>query len=147
MHYETIFEGMCDLYHTGAMKSPSRVVMLETSDSYIPECAVGFPQLPPCRELGVSDVLRWKMQAWYSAGVLVILLRFVTRVRTVGLVGFRGDDYLSLLVRYHGVHPITRGSRSLPAGSAVPGALHDVPRHCGVHLSFRVGVGGQRGQH
>jgi hypothetical protein len=56
------------------MRSPSHVVMLETSDSYIPECAV-----------------------WYSTGVLVIFLRFATRIRTVGLAGFRGDDYLCIL--------------------------------------------------
>ncbi|KAH6652430.1 hypothetical protein BKA67DRAFT_573979 [Truncatella angustata] len=56
------------------MEGPSSVVSLPKDDSYVPECF-----------------------AWYTVGVLVILLRFATRVRTVGLSGFRGDDYLAIL--------------------------------------------------
>ncbi|GJC79731.1 hypothetical protein ColLi_02569 [Colletotrichum liriopes] len=35
-------------------------------------------------------------QAWYAIGVFIILLRLAVRVRTVGIRGFRGDDYLAL---------------------------------------------------
>ncbi|KAK6066309.1 hypothetical protein SCUP234_11103 [Seiridium cupressi] len=56
------------------MESPSSVVDLPHDDSYVPECL-----------------------AWYSIGTLVILLRFITRLRIVGLAGFRGDDYLAIL--------------------------------------------------
>ncbi|KAK9800066.1 hypothetical protein SCARD494_01859 [Seiridium cardinale] len=56
------------------MESPSSVVDLPHDDSYVPECL-----------------------AWYSIGILVILLRFITRLRIVGLAGFRGDDYLAIL--------------------------------------------------
>ncbi|KAI1841658.1 hypothetical protein JX266_012123 [Neoarthrinium moseri] len=56
------------------MESPSSVVQLPQDSSYIPEC------------LG-----------WYGAGVLIIILRYATRLRTVGLAGFRGDDYLAFL--------------------------------------------------
>ncbi|KAK2054081.1 hypothetical protein LY76DRAFT_465759, partial [Colletotrichum caudatum] len=33
----------------------------------------------------------------YAIGVFVILLRYAVRIRTVGVAGFRGDDYLALL--------------------------------------------------
>lgn len=39
-------------------------------------------------------------QAWYAIGVFIILLRFAVRIRTVGIRGFRGDDYLALPVSY-----------------------------------------------
>ncbi|TQN67090.1 hypothetical protein CSHISOI_08331 [Colletotrichum shisoi] len=35
-------------------------------------------------------------QAWYAIGVFVILLRYAVRLRTVGIHGLRGDDYLAL---------------------------------------------------
>ena len=36
--------------------------------------------------------------ALYGVGVAVILLRFATRIKTVGFRGFQGDDFFSLLV-------------------------------------------------
>ncbi|KAI0176845.1 hypothetical protein BJ166DRAFT_9357 [Pestalotiopsis sp. NC0098] len=56
------------------MESPSSAVTLPKADYYIPEC-----------------------MAWYGFGVLIIMLRYATRIRTVGLRGFRGDDYLALV--------------------------------------------------
>ncbi|KAH9895358.1 hypothetical protein F4778DRAFT_746435 [Xylariomycetidae sp. FL2044] len=56
------------------MRSPSPIVPLPKDDSYLPECF-----------------------AWYAIGVITIILRYVTRIRTVGISGFRGDDYLALL--------------------------------------------------
>lgn len=41
-------------------------------------------------------------QAWYTLGVLILILRHVVRLRTVGIRGYQGDDYLSILV----CHPI-----------------------------------------
>ncbi|KAK6217172.1 cation diffusion facilitator 1 protein [Colletotrichum tabaci] len=35
-------------------------------------------------------------QTWYAIGVFVILLRYAVRLRTVGIHGLRGDDYLAL---------------------------------------------------
>ncbi|KZL68578.1 cation diffusion facilitator 1 protein, partial [Colletotrichum incanum] len=55
------------------MRGPSPNVQLEQDDSYLPEV--------------------W---AWYAIGVFIILLRFAVRIRTVGIRGFRGDDYLAL---------------------------------------------------
>ncbi|KAF3764232.1 hypothetical protein M406DRAFT_232985, partial [Cryphonectria parasitica EP155] len=37
-------------------------------------------------------------KAWFVFGVLVISLRYVVRIRTVGIRNFAGDDYLMLLV-------------------------------------------------
>ena len=39
-------------------------------------------------------------ESWilYGIGVFVILLRWIVRIRTVGLKNFQGDDYLSLVV-------------------------------------------------
>ncbi|KAK1722269.1 uncharacterized protein BDZ83DRAFT_432771 [Colletotrichum acutatum] len=59
------------------MLEPSPNVHLEKDDSYLPEV--------------------W---AWYAIGVFIILLRFAVRIRTVGIRGFRGDDYLALPVSY-----------------------------------------------
>jgi len=36
--------------------------------------------------------------ALYGIGAVVLLLRFATRLKTVGLRGFQGDDYMSILV-------------------------------------------------
>ena len=33
----------------------------------------------------------------YSIGIAILLLRFATRLKTVGLRGFQGDDYMSIL--------------------------------------------------
>ncbi|WQF88339.1 hypothetical protein CDEST_13353 [Colletotrichum destructivum] len=55
------------------MRGPSSNVQLEQDDSYLPEV--------------------W---AWYAIGVFVILLRYAVRLRTVGIHGLRGDDYLAL---------------------------------------------------
>ncbi|KAI1339081.1 hypothetical protein F5Y15DRAFT_93416 [Xylariaceae sp. FL0016] len=56
------------------MRSPSAIVQLPKDDSYVPECF-----------------------AWYVIGTVVIILRYVTRIRTVGFRGFRGDDYLAVV--------------------------------------------------
>ncbi|KAH8672650.1 hypothetical protein BGZ60DRAFT_282835 [Tricladium varicosporioides] len=39
-------------------------------------------------------------EAWalYGIGAVVLLLRFATRIKTVGFKGFQGDDYMSILV-------------------------------------------------
>ncbi|KAK1995755.1 hypothetical protein LX36DRAFT_150633 [Colletotrichum falcatum] len=58
------------------MRGPSPNVHLEQDDTYLPEI--------------------W---TWYAIGVLVIVLRYAVRIRTVGIDGFRGDDYLALLRR------------------------------------------------
>ncbi|KAF6817946.1 hypothetical protein CSOJ01_02083 [Colletotrichum sojae] len=55
------------------MRGPSPNVHLETDDTYLPEV--------------------W---TWYAIGVFVILLRWAVRIRTVGIRGFRGDDWLAL---------------------------------------------------
>ncbi|KAL0942842.1 uncharacterized protein CTRU02_200728 [Colletotrichum truncatum] len=55
------------------MRGPSPDVHLEQDDTYLPEV--------------------W---AWYAIGVFVILLRYAVRLRTVGIRGFRGDDWLAL---------------------------------------------------
>jgi hypothetical protein len=39
------------------------------------------------------------VQTWYAIGVLVISMRYVVRVRTVGIHNFAGDDYITILVR------------------------------------------------
>ncbi|KAI0470990.1 hypothetical protein GGR56DRAFT_124589 [Xylariaceae sp. FL0804] len=56
------------------IQTPSSAVDLPKDPKYVPECF-----------------------AWYTIGVLVIILRYVTRIRTVGFAGFRGDDYLAIL--------------------------------------------------
>ncbi|KAK1561743.1 uncharacterized protein LY79DRAFT_173697 [Colletotrichum navitas] len=56
------------------MWETSADVHLEKDDTYLPEV--------------------W---AWYAMGAFVILLRYVVRIRTVRISGFRGDDYLALL--------------------------------------------------
>ena len=109
------FDGGSDFHDTGAMRSPSHIVVLETSDSYIPECAVCHLRLPAAGYLGVSEVLIWQTQAWYTVGVIVIILRVITRIRTVGIARFRGDDYLAFLVCCRGGHPTFRGGECLPA--------------------------------
>ncbi|KAF1343734.1 hypothetical protein BDV97DRAFT_403328 [Delphinella strobiligena] len=35
--------------------------------------------------------------AWYVVGMVIILTRFAVRIRTVGLKGFQGDDYMSMM--------------------------------------------------
>lgn len=37
-------------------------------------------------------------QAWYVLGTLILILRHAVRLRTVGLRGYQGDDYLSIVV-------------------------------------------------
>lgn len=39
-----------------------------------------------------------QLQTWYALGVLILILRHIVRLRTVGLQGYQGDDYLSILV-------------------------------------------------
>ena len=51
-------------------------VQLASSSSYLIEC--------------------W---TWYVLGMLIILLRYAVRLRTVGLRGFEGDDYVAFIVR------------------------------------------------
>jgi hypothetical protein len=53
---------------------PSSQVTLPKDGSYLPE-----------------------LWALYGIGVVVILLRWAVRIRTVGIKGFQGDDYLSIL--------------------------------------------------
>lgn len=55
----------------------------------------------------ISDMLADKyddptylQESWilYGIGVFALLLRWIVRIRTVGLTGFQGDDYLSIVV-------------------------------------------------
>lgn len=46
-----------------------------------------------------------QLQTWYALGVLILILRHVVRLRTVGLQGYQGDDYLSILVCHFIVAP------------------------------------------
>lgn len=41
-----------------------------------------------------------RQQTWYAFGVLILVLRHIVRLRTVGVRGYQGDDYLSILVRH-----------------------------------------------
>lgn len=34
---------------------------------------------------------------WYGIGLLIITLRYIARIRSVGFRGFQGDDYIALL--------------------------------------------------
>lgn len=45
-------------------------------------------------------LLQFLREVWalYAIGVTTILLRFATRIKTVGFVGFQGDDYMNILV-------------------------------------------------
>jgi hypothetical protein len=52
-------------------------VLLASDDSFLIEC--------------------W---TWYGLGCLIILLRYVVRLRTVGFRGFEGDDYIAFLVSF-----------------------------------------------
>ncbi|KAH6690273.1 hypothetical protein F5X68DRAFT_68579 [Plectosphaerella plurivora] len=54
-----------------AIQSPGPAVELETDSTYLPEV--------------------WSL---YAIGVIVILVRIAVRLRTVGVRGFHGDDYL-----------------------------------------------------
>lgn len=56
--------------------APSAAVRISKSNSYLPEITVE-----------------------YVLGVLTIFLRWAVRLRTVGLGGFCGDDWLAVLVR------------------------------------------------
>jgi hypothetical protein len=40
------------------------------------------------------------MEVWalYGLGMIILLLRFAVRIRTVGIRGFQGDDFFALLV-------------------------------------------------
>jgi hypothetical protein len=38
------------------------------------------------------------LQSWYGIGVFFIFLRYAVRLRTVGIRGFHGDDYLNIPV-------------------------------------------------
>lgn len=44
--------------------------------------------------------VRFPPEVWieYGIGVLVLLLRYFTRWKTVGFKGWEGDDYLALVV-------------------------------------------------
>ncbi|KAG8157988.1 hypothetical protein KVR01_012260 [Diaporthe batatas] len=53
---------------------PSSAVKLETNGGYVPEI--------------------W---TWYALGILILILRHVVRLRTVGIQGYQGDDYLSII--------------------------------------------------
>lgn len=46
-----------------------------------------------------DNVRKFLPEVWalYGIGMAVLLLRFVTRLKTVGLKGFQGDDYMSIL--------------------------------------------------
>ncbi|GJC98719.1 kinesin-like protein [Colletotrichum higginsianum] len=60
-------------------------------------------------------------QAWYAIGVLVILLRYAVRLRTVGIHGLRGDDYLALPITYY-----TGGNIDITADMVPKLSDHDV---------------------
>jgi hypothetical protein len=40
----------------------------------------------------------YEVWAEYAIGILILFLRFVVRLKTVGVRGFQGDDYFSMLV-------------------------------------------------
>lgn len=82
---------------------PSSAVTLETNEGYVPEIWVGGSQhTNNSKEAqlvhGRNQLIR--QQTWYALGVLILVLRHIVRLRTVGVRGYQGDDYLSILVRH-----------------------------------------------
>lgn len=68
-------------------------IHLEKDASFLREIWVGHHQ---------STFLRQSLtlfaQAWFIIGLITITLRYVVRIRTVGLRGLVGDDYITILV-------------------------------------------------
>lgn len=62
------------------------------------------------------------------------MMRYATRLRTVGLEGFRGDDYLALVVR-------TTRSQDIATDNGltitVPRAVYGMHHYCLCHLLHR----------
>ena len=52
-------------------------------------------------EIQLSRYPTFLLEDWleYGFGVCIIFLRYCIRIRTVGLRGFQGDDYMTILVR------------------------------------------------
>lgn len=82
------------------MLEPSPNVHLEKDDSYLPEVWVSSSLFFSGLLSTHPELMGIAWQAWYAIGVFIILLRFAVRIRTVGIRGFRGDDYLALPVSY-----------------------------------------------
>ena len=72
----------------------SRVIDLEEDPTFLREIWVS------CSACSNPFVLLTHVasQAWFGIGVTVIFMRFAVRLRTVGLRGFQGDDYVTLVV-------------------------------------------------
>jgi hypothetical protein len=51
-------------------------------------------------EITILTYHQFLQETWalYGIGMIILTLRFLTRIKTVGFRGFQGDDYFSLLV-------------------------------------------------
>lgn len=81
----------------------SDAVQLEQNASFLPElwvCWLLHSRFQMSEQQSENSHLYLPPQAWYGVGVCCIALRYLVRIRTVGVRDFQGDDYVMFVVSY-----------------------------------------------